>query len=296
MVEFRVLQYFLAIAREETISGAAEVLHITQPTLSRQMKDLEEEIGKQLFIRGNKKITLTEEGILLRQRAEEIVNLVNKTEHELMTMDSVLAGNIYLGAGECQTLRIITSSMKKMQQLHPAIKFNIHSGNGPDIIDKIENGLIDFGVLTEHPKLYNYNHLLLPISHHWGVLMRKDDKLADKEAISLEDIKDKPLIVSKEINNNSQLSEWFNNDIEHLNIVSTYSLLFNATLMVEDQLGYAICLDNLINTTGESQLCFRPLVGAREVSYYFIWKKYQILSKASQYFLDTVKKTIDDFK
>ena len=126
--------------------------------------------------------------------------------------------------------------------------------------------------------------------------MRKDDKWADKEAISLEDIKDKPLIVSKEINNNSQLSEWFNNDIEHLNIVSTYSLLFNATLMVEDQLGYAICLDNLINTTGESQLCFRPLVGAREVSYYFIWKKYQILSKASQYFLDTVKKTIDDFK
>ena len=183
-MEIRVLEYFLAIAREETISGAAKALHITQPTLSRQMKDLEDEIGKQLFIRSNKKITLTDEGILLRQRAEEIVSLINKTEQELITMDSVLSGNIYIGSGECQTLRIITNAMKKMQKLHPGVKFNIHSGNGPDIIEKIDNGLIDFGMITKHPKISNYNHLEMPIRHHWGVLMLKDDPLAQLETIS----------------------------------------------------------------------------------------------------------------
>lgn len=294
-MEIRVLEYFLAIAREETISGAAKALHITQPTLSRQMKDLEDEIGKQLFIRSNKKITLTDEGILLRQRAEEIVSLINKTEQELITMDSVLSGNIYIGSGECQTLRIITNAMKKMQKLHPGVKFNIHSGNGPDIIEKIDNGLIDFGMITKHPKISNYNHLEMPIRHHWGVLMLKDDPLAQLETISFNDIKDKPLIISKETSENSELVEWFNNDIDHLNIISKYSLLFNATLMVEDGLGYAICFDNLVNTTGKSNLCFRSLEASIEVTYYFIWKKYQVLNKVSQCFLDIVKKTIDEY-
>lgn len=294
-MEIRVLEYFLAIAREETISGAAKALHITQPTLSRQMRDLEDEIGKQLFIRSNKKITLTDEGILLRQRAEEIVSLINKTEQELITMDSVLSGSIYIGSGECQTLRIITNAMKEMQKLHPGVKFNIHSGNGPDIIEKIDNGLIDFGMITKHPKISNYNHLEMPIKHHWGLLMLKDDPLAKLKTISFNDIKDKPLIISKETSENSKLVEWFNNDIDHLNIISKYSLLFNATLMVEDGLGYAVCFDNLVNTTGNSNLCFRALEASPEVTYYFIWKKYQVLNKASQCFLDIVKKIVDEY-
>lgn len=295
-MEIRVLQYFLAIAREQTISGAAEALHITQPTLSRQIKDLEEELGKQLFIRSNKKISLTEDGILLRQRAEEIVNLVDKTELEMMTSNSLLSGEIYIGSGECHALKIITKSMKKMQENYPLVKFDIHSGNAPDIIDRIDSGLIDFGLITYHPKVSEYNHIMMPISHHWGLLMRKDDPLAKKEQIVYKDIVNKHLIVSKEINNDSQLVEWFKNNIGHLHIISTYSLLYNATLMVEDGLGYAICLDNLINTAGDSQLCFRPLSPFLEVSYYFIWKKYNILSRASKQFLTSVQEMIDEYQ
>lgn len=293
-MEIRVLQYFLAIAREQTISGAAEVLHITQPTLSRQIKDLEDELGKQLFIRSNKKISLTEDGLLLRQRAEEIVNLVNKTELEMMTSDSLLSGEIYIGSGECQALKIITKSMKKMQLSYPTVKFDIHSGNAPDVIDRIDNGLIDFGLITFHPKVTEYDHIMMPIKHHWGLLMRKDDPLATKTQITYEDITDKPLIVSKEINNDSQLTEWFKNNISHLNIFSTYTLLYNATLMVEDNLGYAVCLDKLINTAGDSQLCFRPLSPYLEVTYYFIWKKYNILSKASKQFLNIIQEVVNE--
>lgn len=295
-MEFRVLQYFLAIAREQTISAAAEVLHITQPTLSRQIKDLEEELGKQLFIRSNKKISLTEEGLLLRQRAEEIVNLVDRTELELMATNSLLSGEIFIGAGECHALKIITKSMKKMQSLYPAVKFNIHSGNAPDVIDRIDSGIIDFGLITDHPKISEYNHIIMPIKHHWGLLMRKDDPLAQQEQISYKNIENKPLIVSKEINNNSELTDWFRNNLEHLNIISTYTLLYNATLMVEDGLGYAVCLDKLINTAGDSELCFKPLNPFLEVSYNFIWKKYNILNKASKQFLNIIHETIDEYR
>mgnify|MGYP002555567309 FL=1 len=280
-MELRVLQYFLAIAREETISGAAQQLHITQPTLSRQMKELEDELGKQLFVRSNKKITLTEEGIILRQRAEEIINLVDKTELEIMSADSTLKGDIYIGAGESHTLKVITKAMKKIHAQYPDIQFHIHSGNAPDVIEKLDNGLIDFALLTANSKINDYHHLLLPLTHQWGVLMLKDDPLAQKEAITFQDIQDKPLIVSKELQQISDLVEWLHNDIEHLNIISSYTLLYNASLMVEDGLGYAICFDKLINTTGDSALCFKPLSPCIEVPYYFIWKKYQVLTRTS---------------
>lgn len=166
-MEIRVLQYFLAIAREETIVGAAEALHITQPTLSRQMKDLEDELGKKLFVRSNKKITLTDEGMLLRQRAEEIVSLVHKTELEITSLDSLISGNIYIGSGESRSLKVIIKTMKKMQSRYTNIKFNLYSGNADDVIDKLDNGLIDFALITEHPKLSEYNHLRLPLSHQW---------------------------------------------------------------------------------------------------------------------------------
>ena len=179
-MELRVLQYFLAIAREETISGAAQQLHITQPTLSRQIKELEDELGKTLFVRSNKKITLTEEGMILRQRAEEIVNLVDKTELEIMSTDSHLKGEIYIGSGESHALKIITKAIKKIQAQYPDIQFHIHSGNAPDVIEKLDNGLIDFALLTPNAKINDYNHMLLPLSHHWGVLMLKDDPLAQK--------------------------------------------------------------------------------------------------------------------
>lgn len=293
-MELRLLDYFLVISREGTISDAAQQLHITQPTLSRQMRDLEAELGKQLFIRSNKKITLTQEGILFRQRAEEIMNLVDKTKAEIISINSPISGEIYIGSGESHALKIITRTIKKMEELYPLVKFHIHSGNAPDTIEKLDNGLIDFGLITQHSRLSEFNHLLLPIIHNWGVLMCKDDELAKKKFITYEDIKDKPLIVSKEINQLTDLVEWLKNDIENLNIVSTYSLLYNASLMVEDNLGYAICFDQLINTTGDSQLVFKPLYPNLECPYYFIWKKYPVLTNASRIFLEIVQETIEE--
>lgn len=294
LVELRVLQYFLSIAREETISGAAEALHITQPTLSRQIKELEDELGKQLFVRSNKKITLTQEGMLLRQRAEEIISLADKTKQEIMLADETMAGTVYIGAGESHTLKIVTKAMKRIKVCYPHIQFHIYSGNSDDVIDKLDNGLIDFALLTDHPQISKYNHLRMPLCPHWGILLPKNDELAQKETITFQDIKDKPLILSKELPYLSQLIEWFHNDIESLNIISSYTLLYNASLMVEDGLGYAICFDQLINTSGDSLLTFRPLEPLLEVPHYFIWKKYQILPKASECFLKVIQETIED--
>ena len=264
--------------------------------MSRQIKELEDEIGKKLFIRSNKKIILTEEGLLLRQRAEEIVNLVNKTEAELSSTDEFITGEIYIGAGEARSLKIINKVIKKMQQKYPAVTFHIHSGNAPDILYKIDNGCIDFGILTDHPKILDYNYEKLPCTHQWGVLMRKEDLLAKKTEITLEDLKEKPLIVSKEIENNRDLIRWFDNDLENCNIIASYNLLFNASLMVEDEIGYAICFDHLIDTSCESLLCYRPLAPRLEVSSYVIWKKYEVLNKASKCFLEILEDVMNEHK
>lgn len=258
------------------------------------MKDLEVELGKKLFIRSNKKITLTDEGMLLRQRAEEIVSLVHKTELEITSSDSLISGNIYIGSGESRSLKVIIKTMKKMQSRYTNVKFNLYSGNADDVIDKLDNGLIDFALITEHPKLSEYNHLRLPLSHQWVVMMKKDDSLSHKESITFEDIKDQPLIVSKEFQRLTDLTQWFHNDLDNLNIVSSYTLLYNASLMVEEGLGYAICFDKLINTTGDSLLTYRPLAPSVNVENYFIWKKHQVLTKASQCFLDLVQETIKE--
>lgn len=295
-MELRVLQYFLAIAREETISGAAEALHITQPTLSRQIKELEDELGKQLFMRSNKKIVLTQEGRLLRQRAEELVSLANKTKQEIMLSDESMMGTIYIGAGESHTLKIVTKAMKKMKICYPHVQFHIYSGNSDEVIEKLDNGLVDFALLTDHPKIAKYNHLRMPLCPRWGVLLPRDDDLAKKETITFQDIQDKPLIVTKELPHLSQLVEWFHNDIDHLNIVSSYTLLYNASLMVEDRLGYAVCFDKIINTSGDSLLTFRPLEPLLEVPHYFIWKKYQILPKISECFLQIIQETIKEIE
>ena len=171
-MELRVLQYFLAIAREENISKAAEYLHITQPTLSRQIKELEEELGKTLFIRGNRKIILTEDGMLLRKRAEEITNLVEKTELEMMANESILKGDIYIGGGETDAMRFIARTVQQVQSIHPLIKVHLYSGNAQDVIEKLDNGLIDFGIILDPADMSKYDFIKLPAYDTWGVLMR----------------------------------------------------------------------------------------------------------------------------
>ena len=289
-MELRVLQYFLAIAREESISGAAEYLHITQPTLSRQMKELEEEFGKQLFIRGNRKITLTDDGLLLRKRAEEIVSLVEKTESEMTLSDNLISGDIYIGGGETDAMRLIAKAIHTIQESHPHIVFHLYSGNDEDVTDKLDKGLIDFGILIEAKDTSKYDFIKLPVHDVWGVLMRKDSPLASLEKITPKDIIDLPLICSDQDMVKNEISGWMGKDFNQLHIIATYNLLFNASLLVSEGQGYALGLDRIINTSGNSSLCFIPLEPRLEADLVLVWKKYQVFSKAADCFLKKVQK------
>ena len=290
-MELRVLQYFLAVAREQSISGAAEFLHLSQQTLSRQLKDLEEELGKQLFIRGNRKITLTEEGVLLRKRAGEILELVKKTEQEIALSDDTVAGDIYIGAGETDAIRVIAKAAQQLQRKYPEVRLHIASGDAADVVEKLDKGLIDFGVLFDPQDLSKYNYLKIPEKDTWGVLMRRDAALAQKACIRPEDLWDKPLILSRQHREGSALLMWLNRSEADLHIVATYSLLYNGSILVNEGIGYAITLDRIINTNG-SNLCFRPLAPTLQAGLCVVWKKYQVFTKAAELFLDSLQQTI----
>ncbi|WP_250278955.1 LysR family transcriptional regulator [[Clostridium] colinum] len=293
-MDFRVLQYFLAITREQSISSAAKSLHLSQPTLSRQIKTLEEELGKQLFIRSNRTITLTEEGMLLRKRAEEITQLVNKTKEEIILSNETIAGNISIGAGETGGIRHIAKVDKKLQSKYPLLYFHIVSGDKITVLEELDKGLIDFALIFGEVDLSKYDYLTLPSIDKFSVMMRKDDILANLDVITPEDLLDKPLIVSRQIISDSNLSQLFNCDEKLLNIVATYNLLFNGSLMVDEGMGYALCFDKIINVTGNSNLCLRPLSIQIMPKMSLIWKKYQVFTKASEKFLLTIQENIEN--
>lgn len=284
-MELRVLRYFLAVAQEESISGAAEYLHLTQPTLSRQLMDLENELGKKLFIRGSRKVSLTEDGVLLRKRASEIVELVEKTESEFWGTEDAIAGDIYIGGGESDAMRLIARTARELQCTFPNIHYHLFSGNANDVCERLDRGCLDFGILLEPGDLKRYDYIQLPVTDVWGVLMRRDSLLAEKESLRPEDLRDKPLLLSRQSIGRDSLSTWFGQEYVSLNVAATYNLIYNASLMVEEGLGYALALDRLVNTTGDSQLCFRPLEPRLEVRLYVVWKKFQIFSKAAAKFL-----------
>lgn len=287
-MEIRVLNYFLTVAREQNISNAAESLHLTQPTLSRQLKDLENELGKQLFIRGNRKITLTEDGIRFRKRAKEIIDLVRKTECEFKNSYDDISGNIFIGGGETDGIRVITKIFKELNKDYPHICYNIFSGNGDDVTEKLDNGLLDFGVLCGTVDVSKYNYLKLPYYDIWGVLMRKDCELANKDIIEPEDIIDKPLICSRQSLIKNEISNWFGTAYENLNIIATYNLIYNASLLVDEGIGYALCFDKLVDTSENSNLCYRPIKNSEHSDLILVWKKYQVFSKASEKFLEYI--------
>lgn len=287
-MELRVLQYFLAVTREQNISAAAETLHLSQPTLSRQLKDLEYEFGKKLFERGNRKITLTEEGMILRKRAEEIMELVKKTENEISISDNSIAGDITIGTGESDAFRKILKVAKEIQEDYPLIHFHIVSGDTKDINEQLERGLIDFGVVFGKIDESKYEFIRVPVPEKWGILMKRDAPLAIKEKITPEDIRSQPLITSRGMLYGDFFINWFHCDYEDLNIVATYSLLFNGSLMVSEGMGYALCFDKIINVSGNSNLCFRPLEPSVDIHMNIVWKKYQVMTRASEKFLQAL--------
>lgn len=291
-MELRELKYFLAVTKEQSISKAAQALFVTQPNLSRQMQNLEREIGKQLFIRGTKKITLTEAGRLLRKRAEEILELYNQTEAELNTPIADVSGDIYIGGGESYVMGLIAKAAHCVQKEFPNVKYHLFSGDSATISERLDKGLIDFGIFIEPFDLSKYDYLRLPLTDTWGMLMRKDSPLAKKQFIAPEDLWDKPLILSRQSIGKNLISDWFHKSTEELNVVATGNLLYNMSLLVEEGLGYAVCLDKIINTTGDSDLCFRPFYPELKSHLDIAWKKYQVFPKCTEVFLKRLQEIL----
>ena len=292
-MELRVLRYFLAVAREQSITAAAETLHITQPTLSKQLRELEEELGKKLFTRGNRKITLTEEGMFLRKRAQEIVELADKTEADFAAGVGSVSGDIFIGSGETGAVRYLGRTLYKMRSIYPGIRFHLFSGNGEDVSDRLDKGLIDFALFVGMTDLKKYDYLKLPYHHRWGLILRRDDPLAAHEAVTPEMLMNVPILCSRQALIQNELSGWLGRPFEELNPAGTYNLIYNAAIMVEEGLGCAVCIDKLLDTSGESAVCFRPFEPAIDAELFIAWKKYQFFSAAAGKFLEMLQQELD---
>ena len=295
-MEIRVLKYFLTVSEIGNITKAANLMHLTQPTLSRQLLELEKELGQKLFIRGNHSVSLTPEGIMLRKRAQEIIDLVDKTEAEFTSFKDEILGDIFIGSGETKSIKLITDVMKTLKKDYPKIKFHIVSGDSGDLVERLDKGLLDFCVLIQPFNLEKYDYIDLGEKDTWGLLLRKDDPLADKKSIKIEDLMELPLIISRQAirktDENNVFLNWFGNNFENLIIAGTYNLIYNAAIMTEDRIGYAMGLDKLINTTANTSLCFRPLTPKLEVGISVVWKKNQVFSRPAKLFLEQLRKKL----
>ena len=297
-MEIRVLRYFLAIAREGSITNAANFLHVTQPTLSRQIRDLEEELGQKLFTRGSHNMTLTTEGMILRKRAEEIISMVDKTEAEFSSMENVIGGDIYIGGGETDAIRLVANIAQDIRKDYPGIHYHLYSGNSEDVTERLDKGLLDFGILIQPADISKYDYINIPARDIWGVVMRKDSPLAENEVIQKGDLLGVPLICSRQAisaeRGDNEFARWFGNDFDKLDIVTTFNLVYNAAIMVEAGIGYAITIDKIANTSENSSLCFRPLEPRLDSGLNIIWKKYQVFSSPAELFLNKLREKFGD--
>lgn len=290
-MEIRVLRYFLEVAREGNITKTATRLHVSQPTLSRQLKDLEEELGKKLFTRSNYSIKLTEEGMLLRKRAEDILDMVDKTTEEFKSLDEVNGGDIHIGCAESDSMKYFIQAAKNLRKQYPNIRCHFYSSGTDSIDERLDRGLLDFAVIVQEVDLSKYNYLKIPMCDSWGVLMRKDSPLASKHFIQINDLAGLPIICSRQ-SMKEEMVKWFGNELEKMNVIATYDLLYNASIMVREGFGYTLGFDKLIYTGNDSDLCFRPLKPPLFSPMYVIWKKYQVFTPIASLLLEELKKIL----
>lgn len=288
MIETRLLHYFLAVAREQSITRAAETLHISQPTLSKQMMDLEQQLGKPLIVRGKKKITLTDEGAYFRSRAQEMMDLMTKTESIFRSDEDTIAGDIWFGCGETPIMDCITQVFHDFQAEYPGLKFHIYSGDADGVLEQLDKGLLDMGLMLGTSSLEKYRCIPLNRNNRFGILMPRDCPLAGKNAIGLEELSTLPLIISQQTVGSQLLRSWFGERYQQLDIIATYNLVYNATFMVEQGMGFCLCLENLVNTEGIRNLTFRPIEPELSLPAFLVVKKYQTLSKSAQLLLDEI--------
>lgn len=287
-MEIRVLRYFLEVAREGSVTHAAERLHISQPTLSKQLKDLEAELGKKLFVRGSFSVRLTDEGMLLRKRAEDILDMVDKTAEEFKALGEITGGDIHIGCAESDGIKHLARRIKAVQERYPGIRVHLYSGDTNDLAERLDRGLLDFAVIAQAVDLSKYNYLELPGADTWGVVMRKDAPLAGKEAVRMEDLLALPLIVSRQ-GLQEDIPKLLGEAVDRLRVTATLNLVYNGSVLAREGLGYVLTFDKLVDTGEESELCFRPLTPPLETKLYVVWKKYQVFSPAAEMLLNEMK-------
>lgn len=291
-MELKTLKYFVMIVREQNISKAAERLYLTQPTLTKQMQELENELEAKLFERGKRKITLTEDGLFLYKKAQEIIDLETITKNSFQNKDKKINGEISIACGETYAMNYLLEIYKKIHRANPLITISLFSGNDEDVREKLNNGLAEFALFIGLTNLDNYNFIKLPLNETWGLLMNKNSQLAKKETIKSEDLSNLPLLVSRQVYRANELSGWLNKDLSKLNIIGTYNLLYNASLMVKEDSVYAITIDKLLKD--DNKVVFKKFEPELTSNIYFAWKKYQVLSKAGQLFLYELNKKIEN--
>lgn len=287
-MEIRVLRYFLEIARAGNMSRAAEAFHVSQPTLSKQMKDLEQELGKKLFRRGSTSLSLTDEGMLLRKRAEDILDMVDKTADEFRALNDISGGEVHIGCAESYQIKYLAQTIQVFKKKYPLFRYHLTSGNTEQVVERLDRGLIDFAVIAEPPNLSKYNYLEVPGVDLWGLVMKKDDALAQKKCIRVNDLMGLPLVCSAQ-GMKFDIARWCGEKVDMLDLSGTVNLAYNGSVFVREGLGYMLMFNHLVDTGSDSDLCFRPLEPPLETKMYVIWKKYQVFSPISELLLDELK-------
>lgn len=296
-MELRSLRYFLAVAREGSVTRAANSLHLTQPTLSRQLRELEEELGVKLLNRHSHSVSLTAEGMRLRKRAEEVVEMVEKTCAEFADDGKTISGDIYIGGGETRVMSLIADIISEIRQDYPDIRFHLHSGNSQDVTERLDKGLLDFGILIQPADLSKYDYVNLPEKDVWGVITSTGSKLAIKEEISRHDLLDVPLLLSRQAitptESQNVFLEWFGEDFDKLNVAGTFNLVYNAAILARAGVAHVVTIDGLADVSENSGICFRQLTPHLETGLNLVWKKYQVFSPAAELFL---QRALDKFQ
>lgn len=288
-MEIRTLRYFLAVAREENMTRAAETLHVTQPTLSKAIKALEDELGKKLFTRHSFSIKLTDEGILLRNRAEDLVSMADRIEKEFVSLDDITGGDLYFGLAESFQIRYLARAIHAFKQAYPGLRYHITSGDTEQVMEKLDKGLLDFVVLAETPNIGKYESLVFPEADVWGLVMPEDDPLAEKKVICADDLKGLPLFCSEQSWEND-IPRWAGAKMDGLHLEGSFRLSYNASIFAKEHLGYLLTFDRLIDTSPGSGLKFRPLSPRLETKLYLVWKKYQTFSPIADRFLTQINR------
>ena len=287
-MEIRTLRYFLAVAREENMTKAAEILHVTQPTLSKALKSLEDELGKKLFTRRSFSIALTDEGMLLRDRAEDLVTMADKIEKEFLSLDEITGGDLYLGLAESYHIRYLAREIHRLKERYPLLQYHITSGDTEQVTEKLDKRLLDFAVVCETPDTRKYSYVQFPESDVWGLVMPADDPLAKKKTIRLDDLLGLPLFCSEQSWKND-VPRWCGERSAELHLEGSFRLAYNASMFVKEKLGYLLTFEHLIDTSSDSGLAFRPLSPRLESKLFLIWNKYQTFTPIADKFLQQLR-------